>query len=259
VAAKKSGISPAKAVHGIHGTNGDREYFLDILSHPVRHGKAHQATVGFLLPLVDAGFLVVCPDLPGMGLDYPGKSFDDETFSHNVVYTDQLARLCGFSYMNEAVYRLMAINDFILGGTCGSIKKLGVTGFSLGGQCAVCLGACDDRVNSVLEFMGLSTYEKFIKNSPDKINHSTYVYGSGLLENVGDQWVFAAALFPREYKKVICRTDQYVDYDGVKDICELMQALYHADETIFEVADYPHNHYLNADMKKNLVAWFKEM
>ncbi len=207
----------------LHGTHENAEYFLNLLKERPRNG--HEGAVGFCLPFLRRGYMVVCPDLPCFGEDNPIPDLYSEAYSDYIFQVDILSRITGVSYLGEAVRRLTAVTDYLhkrFSGLC----SYAAVGFSLGGMTALALAACDNRIQAVIEYMGIGTLER--ENDPRTQLKSRNSYGSGFSAEVGDHWTLPLACAPRPFLRYVNMDDPINSAVGAEDIKEILLAAYGA-------------------------------
>ena len=210
-----------KIMLAIHGTHENARYFLGLIDRP-RDG--HTYSLGFMLPYIAQGYIVVCTDLPCFGSDYPLENIETQHFTDYIMQVDYAARIIGFPYMNEIIYRHMAVLDFLIG-EYGKLDFIGITGFSLGAESAACICACDERIQAVVEYLGTSTFERRLPEVAVS-REVSQVMGSGFIDAVGDYWCLGIAICPRPYLRFAMDEDPFVNYSSVQDMAALYRSLY---------------------------------
>lgn len=236
---------PIRIVIALHGTNETMEYPIGNLSVPVRSG--HENVPGFALPLIEDGCYVLSPDLPSFG-----RRFND------IAQFSQLAIMMGRTYMEKAVGEIMALVDWIQNDSELSSGSIGITGFSLGGQVATTVAACDPRIKSLVDLEGWSTYESIFIKSPEEIAKKVYICG-GILGAIGDTWHLASVIAPRPQFRIATEEDQYNPISGVLDMIEIIKLAYRAfeSEELLKLKVYLGKHDINPDIPIRIVEWFR--
>jgi dienelactone hydrolase len=255
IAMPRNPIAPRKTVIGLHGTHESREYYLGTLKDSPRRG--HENSLNFLLPLFEAGYVVVCPDLPSFGNGYPGRISDNaDEFTGYIEKVDVLARLIGRCYAAEAAGEIMAVVDFLELLPNISTSHIGITGFSLGGQIASVTAACDTRIGAVIDGAGLFTYERFFGIWPQRITEITYIFGD-CLGDIGDLWNIALGISPRPQLRLACKDDFFVPLQAVYDIMEMLDLVYKAFGCAGKarISEYAGEHDIQPKMACDIVDW----
>lgn len=248
---------PHKVILGLHGTHESREYYLDILSHQAR--KGHENSTGFLVPAMEAGFIVVCPDLPTFGNGYPGEMVNSQKFGKYIQEVDTISRLIGRCYAAETVGEVMAVIDFLEAYPEIEACSYGVSGFSLGGQSTSLLAACDPRISVAADVAGLSTYEQFFRIWPERITDITYIFGENCLGVIGDLWTIALSIAPKAQLRIACTDDIYVPFKSVEDIMEILDPVYcsYGCRDNLKMVKYNGPHGIQKGMIQDVIDWFE--
>lgn len=243
-----------KVIIAIHGTHENARYFLGQVKN-IRQG--HECAVGFMLPFIYSGYIVVCTELPCFGEDYPHKGCSTSHFTDYIMQVDYISRLTGFSYMNEVLYRHMAVIDY-LSKEYRSMKHCSITGYSLGAESALCVCACDERIDSVIEYLGTSTFESRIAEMAINRKRSQ-VFGSGFINSIGDYWCLGISVYPRPYCKFSRNNDRFVNYSSVKDMVKLYEVLYARKEkkACFKHIVKEGGHFIDIKMAEEGVEWLE--
>lgn len=158
------------AVHGHHTTKED----------VIGIGNSKKANVDFGVRLVEAGYLVLAPDIP---------------FARNLGLEDHIALnfiMTGTSLMGYRISYLNALVDYMCSLPYIDSIRIGCIGWSMGGGLAMYLAAIDTR----LKVVAISNYFGTYRDTFMRIRQSTDNYIPGIL-NFGEMADVACLIEPR--------------------------------------------------------------
>jgi len=111
------------------------------------------ACQGFPLRLAEAGFTAVCPELPSFG----SRRLTGKLASITHDWMDASLRLVGVSFLGYCLWELISLQAWIRGPDAPG-SKVGVWGWSLGGELAMLWGALDTKIYATCISAFVSSY-----------------------------------------------------------------------------------------------------
>jgi dienelactone hydrolase len=203
---------PLPAIICLPGTGGTREQLADR-----RLQLSERPRTGWARALARQGFLTIA-------LDYRGSPARGQN-----IYAEALGeQLEGRSYMGLLVYETMRAVDYLLTRPDVDRRRIGITGFSLGGAVSWYAAAADPRLSVVVPVCGgAGTYDALLKRQRQAAYHSQYFYPAGFLKLFpGDQPEVFASLVPRAVLVVGRDQDQGMPVEGLRRLEREVTAAY---------------------------------
>lgn len=232
------------AVVCLPGTHGTRQHLTD-----ARLQIEVFPRTGWARALARKGFVT-------LSVDYQGS----ESRGGNIFADGVRAQLEGRSFMGALVGETLRAVDYLQSRPDVDSRRIGITGFSLGGAVAWYAAACDPRLSVVVPVCGgAGTYDDLLKAPPRVQYHSQYFYPAGFF-NVfpGDQLEVFEGLAPRPVLIVGRDQDQAMPIEGVKRLEEHLKVAYAKRGAADDLAVFvtPGKHSYTLEMLDRVCEWF---
>ena len=232
------------AIICLPGTSGTRQHLTD-----TRLRLTEFPRLGWARALAKQGFLTI-------SLDYRGS----EARNQNIYLEALREQLSGRSYMGLLVHETIRAVDYLQTRADVDGKKLGVTGFSLGGAIAWYAAAVEPRLSVIVPVCGgAGTYDDLLRSQPNARYHSQYFYPAGFLKIFpGDQPEVFASLAPRALLVVGRDQDQGMTIQGLRKLEDKVKTAYASRKASdrFAVHVTPGDHTYTDEMFAQVGAWF---
>ncbi len=244
IAKPRAATGRLPAIICLPGTSGTRLHLTD----PVLQLPVFPRT-GWARALAAEGFLTI-------SLDYRGSPARDQN-----IYTDAVrAQLAGGTYMGQLVHEVLRTVDYLQTRPDVDPKRIGITGFSLGGAMTWYAAAADPRLSVIVPVCGgAGTYDALTGNQKKTSYHSQYFYPAGFLQFFpGDQPDVFAGLAPRALLIVGRDQDQGMPIEGLRKLEEDVKAAYakRGASDRFAVHVTAGEHTYTEEMFAQVKAWF---
>ncbi len=178
------------------------------------------------LDLCRRGYVVLCPDhlcfearrppeyerIENSALD--GQGYERYEFTRRL--------LTGTCLQTKYLHDLTCALDLLAGLPDVRSDRLGAIGHSLGGQEALWLTWCDQRIKAAVSSCGFGLIRTILR---DNINHNLALYVPGLLE-LCDMDELVADIAPRAFLLTAGEEDTIFPIDGVRDLADSATAAY---------------------------------
>ncbi len=239
-----SGKVNGKTIVFLHGHDADGAHGIWIRN---ERGELYQKNI--LLRMVEAGFMVVVPELMGYGeaiYEYllKGKPTKGKTTFH-------------YSYLSVFGYDLSGIRVWQIMRTLDFLENLGFApdvlfGFSGGGLLCELVGVIDGRIQNMIVSSHANTYENGILSKEQSIDN--YVHGIG---RAGNSYELLALAAPKNMLLLNGTAERPFPAEGAKKAYAYLEEIYKS----YEAADklqtclFEGGHEINGNL---VLAWLEQ-
>jgi len=216
-------------------------------------GLAGDGSNAFALPLLEAGYVVFCPEHIGFGerqVSFPnGSGREGERW----LFVEELLK--GRNLLGKSLYDLsrgLAVLSALPG---VDSSRIGIAGHSLGGMMAFWFGLFENRIKAVASSCGIGPLRLLQQR---KLNHNLSMYLPGIL-NHGDIEDLFSLLAPTPLYLTFGADDPIFPKEGSHLLCERAKEAYERasaiDALIIEITDDGHGY--TAEKQNKSVEFFK--
>ncbi len=217
-------------------------------------GLAGDGSNAFALPLLEAGFIVFCPEHIGFGerqVSFPnGSGREGERW----LFVEELLK--GRNLLGKSLYDLsrgLAVLSALPG---VDSSRIGIAGHSLGGMMALWFGLFENRIKAVASSCGIGPLRLLQQR---KLNHNLSMYLPGIL-NHGDIEDLFSLLAPTPLYLTFGADDPIFPKEGSLLLCKRAKEAYESagaiDALITEITDDGHGY--TAEKQNKSVEFFKQ-
>ncbi len=216
-------------------------------------GFAGDGSNAFALPLLEAGYVVFCPEHIGFGerqVSFPDGSGRE---AERWLFIEELLK--GRTLLGKSLYDLS--RGFAVLSTIAGVdsNRIGIAGHSLGGMMAFWFALFEDRIKAVASSCGIGPLRLLQQR---KLNHNLSMYLPGIL-NHGDAEDLFTLLAPTPLYLTFGANDPIFPKEGSFLLCERAKEAYESagviDSLMTEITDDGHGY--TTEKQNKSVEFFK--